>query len=81
MTCCSRIGDRVDLRFIDGEFSWRYRNRLSAEREFSIGRVRLNPYARFEVYYDSRYSKWSRTELQARVVLSSHPPLGVGKLL
>jgi hypothetical protein len=39
--------NRVDLRFIDGEFSWRYRNRLSAEREFSIGHVRLNPYARF----------------------------------
>jgi hypothetical protein len=57
--------NRVDLRFIDGEFSWCYRNRLSAEREFSIGRVRLNPYARFEVYYDSRHSKWSRTELQA----------------
>ena len=57
--------NRVDLRFIDGEFSWRYRNRLSAEREFSIGRVRLNPYARFEVYYDSRHSTWSRTELQA----------------
>ena len=56
--------NRVDLRLIDGESSWRYRNRLSAEREFSIGRVRLNPYARFEVYYDSRHSKWSRTELQ-----------------
>lgn len=57
--------NRVDLRFIDGAFSWRYRNRLSAEKEFSIGRVRLNPYTRFEFYYDSRHSKWSRTEFQA----------------
>ena len=31
--------NRLDLRFIDGEFSWRYRNRLSAEREFSIGKI------------------------------------------
>jgi len=23
----------------------------------------MNPYARFEGYYDSRYAKWSRTEL------------------
>ena len=44
------------------EYSWRYRNRLSAEKEFSIGRVRMNPYTRFEFYYDSRYDKWSRTE-------------------
>jgi len=57
--------NRVDLRVIDGEFSWRYRNRLSAEREFSLAGVRLNPYARFEVYYDSRLGKWSRTEFQA----------------
>ena len=54
--------NRVDLRFIDGEDSWRYRNRLSVEREFSIGSVRMNPYARFEVYYDSRFDKWSRVE-------------------
>ena len=54
--------NRVDFRFIEGEYSWRYRNRLSAEREFSIGRVRLGPYTRFELYYDSRFDKWSRSE-------------------
>jgi hypothetical protein len=53
---------RVDLRFIDGEYSWRFRSRLSVEKEFSIGRVRMNPYVRGEVYYDSRYDAWSRTE-------------------
>jgi hypothetical protein len=53
---------RMDFRVIAGEHSWRYRNRLSAEREWSIGPVRLNPYARFELYYDSRFAKWSRTE-------------------
>ena len=55
--------NRVDFRDIAGEYSWRYRNRLSLEKEFSIGQVRLNPYSRFEFYYDSRYDKWSRTEL------------------
>jgi hypothetical protein len=54
--------NRVDFRLIEGEHSWRYRNRLSVERELSVGRVRANPYARFEVYYDSRFDKWSRTE-------------------
>ena len=55
--------NRVDFRLIEGAYSWRYRNRLSAEREFSIGRVRLGPYTRFEFYYDSRFDKWSRSEL------------------
>ena len=54
---------RVDLRFIDGDESWRFRSRLSAEKELSIGRVKMNPYVRGELYYDSRVSRWSRTEL------------------
>jgi hypothetical protein len=54
--------NRIDFRDIDGEYSWRYRNRLSFERELSLGPVRVNPYARFEISFDSRYDKWSRTE-------------------
>ena len=54
---------RVDLRFIGGEYSWRYRNRLTVEGDVSVGRVTMNPYVRGEVYYDSRYNKWSRTAL------------------
>jgi hypothetical protein len=53
---------RVDARFIDGEYSWRFRSRLSVEKEFSIGSVRMNPYDRGELFYDSRFDKWSRTE-------------------
>jgi len=53
---------RTDVRFIDGEHSWRFRSRLSIEREFSIGRVRMNPYVRGELFYDSRFDAWSRTE-------------------
>jgi hypothetical protein len=55
--------NRMDLRWIDGIFSWRYRNRLTVEREFSVGRFRFVPYARGEIYYDSRYDKISRTAL------------------
>jgi hypothetical protein len=53
---------RVDARLIDGEYSWRFRSRLSVERDFSIGPVRVNPYVRGEVFYDSRLDAWSRTE-------------------
>ena len=37
--------NRLELRSKGGEFSWRYRNRLTVETEFSLGRVRINPYA------------------------------------
>jgi hypothetical protein len=53
--------NRTDLRFINQEFSWRYRNRLTAEREFAIKSYHLAPYVRAEAYYDSRYGKFSRT--------------------
>jgi hypothetical protein len=56
---------RVDLRTIDAIFSWRYRNRLTIEREFSASRFRFVPYARGEIYYDSRFDKISRTALIA----------------
>ena len=53
---------RIDLRFIDGEDSWRFRSRLTVEKELAIGRVTMNPYVRGELFYDSRFDKWSRTE-------------------
>jgi hypothetical protein len=53
--------NRTDLRFIDGEFSWRYRNRLTIERSFGIHSYHFTPYVRAEAYYDSKPEKWSRT--------------------
>lgn len=55
--------NRADLRVVDGKFSWRYRNRLSVERTFMVGRIEFDPYVRVEAYYDSNYSKWSRTAI------------------
>jgi hypothetical protein len=53
--------NRADLRFISGEFSWRYRNRLAAERTFAIRSYHFSPYIRAEAYYDGNLHKWSRT--------------------
>lgn len=57
--------NRVDLRFISGQFSWRYRNRFMVERSFAIGAHDFTPYARAEAFYDSRYEKWSRATCSA----------------
>ena len=57
--------NRMDFRVIDDTYSWRYRNRLSIDRELSVGPVRVNPYLRFEIFYDSRFAAFSRTEATA----------------
>jgi Protein of unknown function (DUF2490) len=53
--------NRFDFRFVAGQdFSWRYRNRLSLERNFAIRKYEFTPYVRGEFYYDSRYDKISK---------------------
>ncbi len=60
--------NRVELRFIDSDFSWRFRNRLGIERNVAIRTYEITPYARAEFYYDGTYHKWSRTALTAGCV-------------
>jgi hypothetical protein len=56
--------NRFDFRFVSGQdFSWRYRNRLSLERNFSIKKYEFTPYVRGEFFYDSRYDKIAKNAL------------------
>jgi len=57
--------NRGELRFIQGKFSWRYRNRLTVERTFTTGKIHFTPYGRAEAYYDSNYNKFSRVAFDA----------------
>ncbi|MCI0387648.1 MAG: DUF2490 domain-containing protein [Acidobacteria bacterium] len=53
--------NRQDLRWVDGEFSVRYRNRLMLERDFSVNSFRFTGYGSAEVYYDTRFDTFNRT--------------------
>jgi hypothetical protein len=57
--------ERVDLRWIGGEFSTRYRFRLELSREFDVRGRAVVPYVNYEWFFDSRYDEWTRTLLQA----------------
>jgi hypothetical protein len=57
--------NRADLDWKNGGFTWRYRNKLTLERTFSIHSYHLIPYIAAEPYYESQYSKWSTTALYA----------------
>lgn len=67
-----RLSDRnrEDFRFINGDFSFRYRNRVTIEREFLFKKRTITPYAAGEIYYDTRFSAWNRNRLTAGVQTS-----------
>jgi len=52
---------RVDLRWIGGEYSTRYRLRVEATREFAVAGHAIVPYVNVEWFYDTRYDGWART--------------------
>jgi hypothetical protein len=58
------LADRnlVELRVINGEYSTRYRNRLTLERAFLVHRLRFDPYAWGELFYDGRYDSWVQNQ-------------------
>jgi hypothetical protein len=57
--------NRADLDWKNGTFTWRYRNRLTLQRTFSVGSFHFIPYVAAEPFYESQYKKWSATDLYA----------------
>jgi hypothetical protein len=55
---------RVDFRWIDGDYSTRYRVRAEATREFSVRGHPVVPYFNAEWFYDTRYDGWARVLYQ-----------------
>ena len=65
---------RADFRWIDGQYSTRYRARLEATREFSVLDHAVAPYINYEWFFDTRYDAWTRTLAQvgAEITMSRH---------
>jgi uncharacterized protein DUF2490 len=57
--------NREDFRFVDGKFSFRYRNRIQFEREFRMLGRSFTPHGSVEVFHDSRFDLWNRNRLTA----------------
>ena len=63
--------NREDFRFVDGDLSFRYRNRVTIEREFHVLMKRtITPYVSGEVFYDTRYDVWNRNRYSVGVQAS-----------
>jgi hypothetical protein len=57
--------NREDFRFLKGNFSFRYRNRVTIEREFQLKKRTITPYISGELFYDTRYDIWNRNRWAA----------------
>ena len=62
-----------DFRFVNGDFSFRYRNRVTVERELHLGKRVFTPYVWGELFYDSRYGVWNRNHYAVGVQTSFRP--------
>lgn len=52
---------RFDFRFVEGQpFSWRYRNRITLERNFTIRSYTFTSYVRGELFYDCTAGKLTK---------------------
>ena len=58
---------REDFRFLNGDFSFRYRNRVTLEREFQLQKRTVTPYVSGELFYDTRFDSWNRNRLAVGV--------------
>jgi Protein of unknown function (DUF2490) len=64
--------NRFDLDWSNGQFTWRYRNRLTIERSIAIGSYHPSPYASVEPFYESQYHKWATTAIYAGCLFPIH---------
>ena len=60
--------NREDFRFLNGDFSFRYRNRVTIERELPFFKRRnVTPYVSGEIFYDTRFDVWNRNRFAVGV--------------
>jgi hypothetical protein len=53
------------IRFVNGQYSWRYGNQFKLARDFSLHGLPLVPYVSVEPFYDSQYRTISRYRYEA----------------
>lgn len=54
--------NRVEFRWVDGAFSARYRNKLTAQQPFTANGSRFTPYASGELFYDGKHHSWNENQ-------------------
>jgi len=53
---------RIEFRWNAGNYNFRYRNRLTIDRPFKVGKIRLSPYAAGEMFWDRNHHSWNENQ-------------------
>lgn len=53
--------NRIELRWVNGDYNARYRNKLMVGRPLELHRFRFTPYAMGELFFDRNSHSWNRT--------------------
>lgn len=56
------VRNRAELRWVNGEYSTRFRTRLTAERDIPVRNFRFTPYASAEFSYDFASNGWDEQQ-------------------
>lgn len=66
--------NRTEIRDIEDQTSWRYRNRPQIEKVFTWHDRQMTSYAAIEFFYDSRFAQWNRKQywIGTRVPVNKH---------
>jgi hypothetical protein len=64
---------RADLRWIEGDYSTRYRLRGELNRDFNVAGHVVTPWLQAEIFYDTRYDGWARHLYQAGAEIAVTP--------
>jgi len=54
--------NRIEFRWNGGTYDFRVRNRLTIDRPFNVGKVRLMPYAAGELFWDRNHHSWNENQ-------------------
>lgn len=61
--------NRLEFRWVNGVYNFRYRNKLAVNRPFRIDKFRFTPYASGELFWDRNHHSWSQNEYSFGVQL------------
>lgn len=61
--------NRVEFRWVNGDYSTRYRNLLSLNYDVAVHKHHFSPYGGVEVYYDGGKGSWNEEQYSAGIEL------------
>jgi len=67
--------NRIESRWINGVYDFRYRNRVTIIRQSQVGTFRFAPYAYGEIFYNSIPDSWNQREYATGVQFPYRPHL------